>query len=142
MSTIKIGVGLILLAKTTGRMLVLRELRSKPEIEKKAGMISFPLETVNLREKKEDAVQRLIAEEIGTPISVLPVFFGGEFRIISNVITLASYGICGEEFIATPMDSDVEFFGWTIPRELLCPNKFVRKEVYPVITSFLELKLY
>lgn len=137
----KTGVGLILLARTTGRMLVLRELRGKPEIEKKAGMISFPLETVNPREKKEDAVQRLIVEEIGIPISVLPVFFGGEFRIINNVITLASYGVCGKEFIATPIDDDVEFFGWTTPQELLCPDKFVRKEVFPVITSFLELKL-
>lgn len=142
MSITKIGVGLILLAKTTGRMLVLRELRGKPEIEKKAGMISFPLETAKQGERKENTAQRLIIEEIGIPLFASPVFFGGEFQIVSNAITLASYGVCNNEFVATPKDNDVEFFGWMFPKEMLNPNNFVRKEVCPIITSFLKLKLY
>jgi len=132
----KTGVGLILTARSTGRMLVLKELKSKPEIEKIAGMVSFPLETMKNGESKEAAISRLVDEEIGSAISEKPVFFGGTFSIVQNANTLAAYAFCDEEFTPKPADDDVEFYGWLHPDELIRPGLFVRKEVGPIMEAF------
>ena len=141
MENIKTGVGLILIAKETGRILVMKELRDKPEIEKKAGMVSFPLETMKNGEQKEETVQRLIEEEIGVSINcnVCLTFFGDTFLIVKNAKTLAAFAYCEKEFVPNPEDDDIEFFGWLHPKELLHPQIFVRKEVRQIISLFLSL---
>lgn len=137
----KTGVGLILIARDTRRILVLRELRNKPEIEKLAGMVSFPLETMEEGEDKGQVVRRLVDEEIGIKISEEPVFFGGDFFIVRNARTLAAYAFCDAEFVPRPSDGDVQFYGWLYPDELACSEIFIRKEVGPIIQSFLSLNL-
>ena len=130
------GVALILIASSTGRLLVLKELKDKPIIKKKAGMISFPLETVAPGERKEIAVQRLIFEEIGVEVDADPIFFGGAFSIIEQTQTFAAYAVCDDEFVPTPRDEDVEFYGWLHPRELLCSGNPLRIEVAPIMKAF------
>jgi len=135
----KTGVGLILIAETTGRLLILRELKSKPEIEKEAGMISFPLETVKNGEAKETALQRLIFEEIGIDLQINPTFFGGIFSIVQNAQTVAAYAFCEKEFKPHPTDNDIEYFGWLLPQELMHHDVPIRKEVLPIIQHLVSM---
>lgn len=135
----KIGVGLILMARDTSRILVLKELKNKPLIQKEAGMISFPLETIKPNESKEAAVQRLVQEEIGVDLEINPTFFGGEMSIVTNAKTSAAYAFCDKEFTPSPNDPDVEFFGWLLPHKLLGHKLPKRLEVTPIIKQFLDL---
>lgn len=139
MANIKTGVGLIIKSKKTGRILTLKELKDKPAIEKKSGMISFPLETMKSGERKEETAKRLMIEEIGMLIEGNIIFFGGDFFIVKNARTLAAFIYCEEEFIPRPTDTDVEFFGWMNLNELMNPKAFVRKEVRPVLDCFSKL---
>lgn len=139
MENMKTGVGLIVMAKETGRILTLKELGDKLSVEKKSGMISFPLETMESGERKEETVKRLMIEEIGMLIEGNIIFFGGDFFIVKNARTLAAFIYCEEEFIPRPTDTDVEFFGWMNLSELMNPEAFVRKEVRPILDCFSKL---
>ena len=68
------GVGLLLFTPS-GKIFVLRELVSKPKINKEAGMISIPFETTIKGESHLDTLQRLIHEEIGEELKLKPIFF-------------------------------------------------------------------
>lgn len=132
----KVGVGVLLFAPS-GRILVMKELVSKPSIGKEAGMISFPLETMRPGESREDTVVRLLFEEIGrSDLRITPIFFGGEMHIVSNAVTLACFALLLEgEFEVFPQDNDVIFHEWMYPADL---KKYVpiRKEVIPVLEAF------
>jgi 8-oxo-dGTP pyrophosphatase MutT (NUDIX family) len=140
-----LGVGLILIAEETGRILVLKELKSKPIIQKQAGMLSFPLETVKKGEGKYDAVKRLLLEEVGVDISIIslgPIFFGGTMEIFTQIAyTIQAYALCKQEFVVTPNDTDIEFYGWMNPKDLL-KCQFIRAEVPPIINLFLSKKRF
>ncbi len=60
------GVGLIATYKDEGdiRVLMLTELKEKPELGKVSGMRSFPMETTEKGETPKDALHRLIAQEV------------------------------------------------------------------------------
>ena len=135
-----VGVGLLLFAQDTGRMLVLKELKAKEHIKKKVGMLSFPLETVKSGESKANAINRLLHEEVGInqgPLLIHPIFFGGTMEILTAIAyTLPAYAVCATEFVAQPGDDDIEFYGWLEPGELL--DLFVRVEVGPTLEIFLS----
>lgn len=115
------GVGLILF-EPTGKILLLRELKSKPRNGKYSGMLSVPLETMEERETKESALNRLIYEEIGTEITTSPVFFKEFFIELSDNQSVQLFifkGTVDREFVARPNDTDVEYYGWMSPQDIL-----------------------
>ena len=135
------GVGLLLFAPS-GKIFVLRELVSKPQINKEAGMISIPFETTIKGESHIDTLQRLIYEEIGEELNSKPVFFkkflikASQTHSIEIFVYTAS---TTNEFIAHPHDNDIIHYGWLTPRELLnIKTERVRQEVNPILTSYLS----
>ncbi|MFZ2975648.1 MAG: NUDIX hydrolase [Candidatus Moraniibacteriota bacterium] len=140
-----IGVGLLLFLD--GRILTVKELRSKPEIKKEAGMVSFPLETLKDKDANPDGtIKRLLWEELG----LLPnqVNFWGispnKFNLFTERKDITTfYGVAkflgnpGHLFI--PKDDDIAIAGWKTPWELLSTEKSkVRIEVHPILNHFLS----
>lgn len=138
----------LLVFSCTGRMLVLRELKSKPEYGKWAGMLTFPIETIYDRESKMEALDRLAREEMGIDLTSLMAVTSLEERVFeflsgkrSRIFVYVAQS--SEEFIARPNDyEDVEFFGWKHPEELLSLGDnnetfgILRKEVIPILEQF------
>ena len=140
------GVGLLLF-EPTGKMLLLTELISKPHYNKFAGMVTPPLETIEDGETRDKALERLIPEEIGEdedgePIKIVSAFFK-EFLIkLSDTHSVQLYvytGTVEEAFVAHPNDTDIAYFGWMHPRELLQLDVDKRRrEVEPILRSYLD----
>lgn len=129
------GVGLLLFSEK-GRILVLKELISKPVIQKRKGMLSFPLETLEDSESPKEGVQRLIHEEIGN-VSILDIKEFGTFEFYHptcHVTIHAFSGSTNEEFTANPTDSDVTHHDWMSP-QILIKESEIRLEVQPIIES-------
>lgn len=126
------GVGLILFAPT-GKVLVLRELKSKPHNGKYSGMLSIPFETMEEGETKESALKRLIHEEIGREVTADLVFFKEflvELNVNHSVQLFVFTGTVTHQFVACPNDTDVEYYGWMSPQDILRLNpENRRKEV-------------
>ncbi len=144
-SEIIYGVGLVLVAVSSGRILVLKELEDKPAFKKTAGEKTVPLETIKPGEIFEDALKRLRKEEIGTEFNFIfpPIRFGGEIQIpgIKNVFALPCLGFCDDEFEANPTDTDIAFEGWMSPEELLKKNP-LRNLVPPIISALEKEPVY
>lgn len=133
------SVGLVLF-DPEGRILVLKELESKPHYGKMAGMLSVPIETVEDGENNDQALVRLVDEEVGVPIDGTLSFFQ-ELRVrLNNSYTERMYiykGVCRLAFVAKPKDTDVQFFGWMLPQRILeLPKEQRRLEVDPVVKLF------
>jgi 8-oxo-dGTP pyrophosphatase MutT (NUDIX family) len=134
------SVGLVIF-DPKGKVLLLKELESKIHYGKLAGMLSFPIETIEEGETSDQTIIRLVDEEIGVPLNGLTVF-NKEFMIQLNGSFTESISVyvckCAQRFVAHPKDSDVEYFGWRWPRQIM---KFtpglVRLEVKPVLGSIL-----
>ena len=132
------GIGFFL-SSPAGKILMVRELKSKPHYGKSAGMLSVPFETIEDGETKESAIRRLIHEEIGgieIEIITEPVFFK-EFLIklsaIHSVRLSVFTGIVADEFAAHPNDTDVEYYGWMSLQDILRLNPSgVRQEMIPI----------
>lgn len=139
-----VGVGLLLFAKIGNipKIFVIQELKEKPEIAKKRGMLSFPLETFKeVDGNPRITLERLVEEEIGiSPLQVLICAMEEEkFHLIpgkNDIVTMYGYGIFlgdpGQVF--QPKDNDVIFSGWRTLDELA--DCFVRVEVCPIIEHF------
>ena len=132
------GVGLLLLSNK-GRLLILEELEAKPLIQKEAGMLTFPLETVKTGESHERSLRRLLVEEVGIieteDFTQLGWF---EFKHPQCEVKILTYVAQVEsEFIARPSDSDVAHKGWMSPTQLL-DHHHKRLEVNPIIAAYLE----
>jgi 8-oxo-dGTP pyrophosphatase MutT (NUDIX family) len=137
------GVGLLLFrSKESNKFFTVKEKKTKEEILKRAGMISFPLETY----KKEDGsfantLIRLIKEEIGISrdcISNLEVIDQSFNLFPKRPDIYTFYGVAflkTNEVVPRPSDNnDVEFFGWKEAREL---KEFpVRAEVWPILEDY------
>jgi ADP-ribose pyrophosphatase YjhB (NUDIX family) len=133
----------LLLFDSTGRILILKELEDKPHYRKVAGMLSFPIETVEEGEVADQTFRRLLHEEVGTTFEGEFNFFK-EHRIRLNKTyteNMSIYiGVCGIGFEAQPQDTDVQFYGWMFPRRILSlPPKQIRVEVKPVLGLYLGL---
>lgn len=141
-----IGVGFLLFAPINGafKLFVLRELRGKPELHKKAGMLSFPLETFKAKDIcPQNTIPRLIEEEMGVDLGdVVELGFSREiFHLIPDrvdIVTFYGFGLYTGDPSHTffPTDDDIEFVGWMEPEKLL--ESFIRIEVNPILVHFLE----
>ncbi|MFH0952203.1 MAG: NUDIX hydrolase [Patescibacteria group bacterium] len=130
------GIGLILV-NSEGKILVLEELKDKPIVEKKAGMLSFPLETLEPPETPDETVRRLIKEELGDNIIVTNIRFVGAFHVIDFALTLGYAADCNnkiEDF--QPWSDDIKIRGWLSSEELRA--SFCRKETEPLLREFLK----
>lgn len=147
------GVAFLLFAKVDNdlKLYAIKELTSKPAIFKEAGMISFPLETM---EEEDDGVVertllRLIDEETGIPIKYIVIgdIIKKDLILIpqrKDIIFNYAYGF----FIGNPQavsifkpkDTDIVFAGWKSVNELL--KSFRRVEVEPLMAHFEKVGLY
>ncbi len=123
------AVGLILLCRHGSHILTIEERKDKPAIEKKAGMVSFPLETLEDGESYDDALRRLLKEEIGIAYNNITLpgqcgVFSRQFEsgIIAHYVIYMSQ--CRGTIRYDPHDDDVVFHGWLRPHDL---------ETYPCI---------
>lgn len=141
-----VGVGFLLFLIDEGslKIFTVKELKSKPELHKKNGMVSFPLETYK---KEEDGnycgtIIRLLREEVGIPsdqVRICDVIPDG-FNLIPkrrNIWTYYGYGVFlgdpDQSFV--PDDNDVVFAGWKSLLELSACS--LRIEVIPILKHFL-----
>ena len=142
-----IGVGLLLFLD--GRILTIKELRDKPEIKKEAGMISFPIETLEDEDINPfETIKRLLWEELGLILNQVRFlgFSPNKFNLIpkrEDITTL--YGVAkflgSPEYIFVPKDDDIAIAGWKTPWELLSAEKSkVRIEVHSILNDFLATR--
>ncbi len=118
------GVGLILLCQRGQDILTIKELTSKPGIHKKAGMISFPLETVNEGEDVRAALQRLLVEEIGIRENQItaPDVCGIFTHVFDTCIvhyTMYMAQCKNGNIVHQPEDDDIVIHGWMRPSDLM-----------------------
>jgi hypothetical protein len=149
--TTKTGFGLLLfcIVDKQPKMAIIEELRDKPLIHKKAGMKSFPLETVDEHCDKnpEDTIRRLLGEELGLDFkNVIFEITEKEFHLIPNqrnITTRYAFGFVKGKELPTiePQDTDITFFDWMSIEELLS-QEMLRLEVAPIIHHFKESGLY
>jgi 8-oxo-dGTP pyrophosphatase MutT (NUDIX family) len=115
------GVALFLEASETGRILVLRELQTKPGI-KERGMLSIPAETSRSEEGDKETLERLFWEEIGIdpiPCEKIALRHWINGKIFRADVSLF-VGSVDREFFPSPQDEeDVTFHAWMYPQELL-----------------------
>lgn len=143
------GVGFLLFSiiDKIPKLFVVRELKSKPEICKEAGMLSFPLETFNKKDQTtHGTILRLLHEEIGVSKKSIIIckIVPRRFKLIpgrNDVETIYGYGIFlgnpNQNF--NPYDDDIIFVGWMTIRELLAQK--TRVEVHPIIDDFLTREI-
>jgi hypothetical protein len=147
-----VGVGLILYrVDDQGRMRirVVRETRAKPLIRKKAGMLSFPLETQETQDEGSIiwTMRRCAGEELGISLDQMVECFpvATEFRLfpeIEQFDIVTRYGIA--RYIGTLLDAgfsspsgDTEAAGWMTVPELLA-RPLIRVETRPIYDHFLR----
>lgn len=145
MSELIYGIGLLLFAPfgREWRLFTIKELKDKPSISKKAGMITFPLETKELSDRHlEDTVERLVKEEIGASrkeISIIeiPKITFQPVPKREDIILSYAVGIFKGNPLQNffPADDDIVFSGWKTLDELLT-MPLIRHEVNPMITHF------
>jgi hypothetical protein len=141
-----VGVGFVLF-NHKGEIFTVKELKSKPEYFKKAGMISFPLET---QEDFDDGdvgtAERLIGEEMDPRLRAHISCFvrdKNDFNLIPgrpDVITRYYFGFLTKK---APIDDikiveeDIEFHGWMNPTRLFLSD-LIRVEVRPILKHLFE----
>lgn len=142
-----IGVGFLLFSIIEGipRLFVLRELKSKLEIYKKEGMLSFPLETYKEKDGNySNTIIRLLKEEIGISSgqTVIKKIIPENFFLIpgrSDIITVYGYGFFrgNPDAYFCPSDDDIAFAGWYACEDLL-NYPLIRVETAPILRHFLK----
>jgi hypothetical protein len=135
------GIGLILVANGTGRIYTIRELVAKPMIGKEAGMISFPLETIERGETCCDTIRRMVDEEItGCSFEQISGLFISPnlLMLVPGVCAHVAWGYCDREFTSVPRDPEVVHYGWCSCADLISQKSFVRIETRPSLEIFLD----
>lgn len=149
--TTKTGFGLLLffIIHKEPHLATVMELTSNPKISKRAGSISFPLETVDrkLDQCPEDTINRLLIEELGLDPTVVAYEVAQDcFTLIPenrNIITRYAYGFVKTREIPhiAPQDTDIMFFRWMTMKELL-DTSHTRIETRPILHHFVNSGLY
>jgi hypothetical protein len=136
------AVALLLFARGTFKLLVLEELKGKPEIAKIVGMFSFPLETMEFGETPYETLGRLLEEEIGRiqGIEILGHFAVLEFppvpkKEILGYTVYCYLGTTAKPFEAHPGDTDILYKGWMTPSQLI-RQPSIRREVRPILRAY------
>ena len=125
-----------------GEIFTIKELKSKPEYFKEAGMISFPLETQEDFDNGDvGTAERLIGEEMDPKLRPYISCFirdKNDFNLIpgkSNIVTRYHFGFLTKNAPINDveiMDDDVEFYGWLKPADLFFADS-IRIEVRPIL---------
>ena len=147
----KTGFGLLLFAiiGKQPHLATVMELTSNPRISKRAGSISFPLETVDkkLDHCPQDTVDRLLIEELGlSPKQVVYEIVEENFMLIpddKNIVTRYAYGfVRGKDLpCISPQDTDIIFYRW-MPMDELFNTSHTRIETKPILQHFNDSGLY
>ncbi|TSC75324.1 MAG: hypothetical protein G01um101430_531 [Parcubacteria group bacterium Gr01-1014_30] len=118
--TKKRGVALIV-RNQIGLILVLRELETKPEIGKHAGMFSIPMETVEPGEHDVQAIKRLIEEELPGLISKIKVVQTrfGLYRVGHRTWATLYTATASDDSLPDPQAVGVAGHQWVSPPEAL-----------------------
>ena len=141
-----IGIGLLLFS--SGSIMTVRELKSKPHYHKSRGMLSFPVETFDkdADDTLEDTLLRLSEEELGMRrdeidiLGIIPEIFNPvpDRKDIDIRYGLAAF-IGNPYRVFTPKDGEVEIIGWMKP-ENLYNSVPIRVEVRPILEDFFSRK--
>ena len=140
-----IGIGFLPFTLIEGhwRIFTIKELKSKPEINKESEMISFPIETIEKRDKSEEgALLRLIDEETGITLKQIRFYevVPGRFSSVDRkgLEMIYAYGVFNGNYRQnfTPRDTDIVYAGWWTIEELLSFPK-IRIEVSPILRHFI-----
>lgn len=138
MNEIITGVGLIL-TNPSGQLVVVRERTSKPAVGKVAGMITFPLETVEEGEHPEKGtLPRLLTEEVGAVAGMKRPRLLGFYHVTVNTVTIAYVARCESVIFSPAAGEEVEACGWMYPLALLTAA-LRRPEVDPILSDYLRL---
>jgi hypothetical protein len=130
----------LILVSPHNRILTIRELRAKPEFNKRIGMLSPPLETVQGDESANQTVERLIDEEIAGREHIIahPTFFR-EMMIdlgpgATHVGRVSVYVGHARRCFESRSTDEVQYYGWLTRHQLLAvPNGMRRVEVRPIL---------
>lgn len=123
------------------RFFMLTELHDKPQYEKFAGMKSFPIETMHPEEGQDEAIERLLREEVGG-FSILsrPYRIGEVNMCFSTGETSKVFcftALSPDEFCGNPADTDICPAGWLTESEIISLKDGGRREVIPILQLFL-----
>ena len=139
------GVVVVVYCTTTKRFYILRELKDKPVVYKKAGMLAFVSETSMPHDKDVLATShRAVDEEVGSGIINDDDIFVREKPVEGlphSVPVYAAWVTVDEEFCETNSDDDVEYHGWLSEDDLRLQARLVdsvRVETLPVLEVFLR----
>lgn len=130
------GVALLLFS-AEGKLAVIKEKKSKPIIEKEAGMLSFPMETTLDGELPEQTLARLLYEELGLNESEISGLSRLKKVYVEHNVELTIFHafLMEKQPKLLPIDTgDVKFEGWMYPENLKA--RYVRREVIPVLGIF------
>lgn len=140
------GLGLLIF-NSKGELFVIRELKAKPQYSKKAGMLSFPLETIEPFDNSDfETAIRLIKEEADgrfidfskswemEKTNFYPIPGRKDIAIRYGIVFLREDAPVEAENIQIK-DKEIEFAAWMSIEELL-KHSFVRVEVEPILSHF------
>lgn len=140
------GIGFILF-NYKGEIFTIKELKSKPEYFKEAGMISFPLETQEDFDNGDvDTVERLIEEEMDLRLRKHIYCFvrdKNDFSLIpgrSDIVTRYHFGFLNKKAPINDIkivDREIEFNGWLNPTQLFLSD-LIRVEVRPILRHLFQ----
>lgn len=140
------GVGFLLFTinNKIPKLFTIEELKDKAEVKKEKGMLSFPLETFEEKDKTfENTIKRLLIEEVGVSLSQVDIkgIASKIFQLIPgrrDIYTVYGFGLflgnLSDDFV--PADNDVKFSGWKTIEDL-CWHK-TRSETVPILEHFIE----
>ena len=135
------GVALVVVSPE-GKILILKELQEKPELDKKSGMFSIPMETCEIGEHNEEAIIRLVMEELpGLFVSVDSLAHIGSYQIVPEVwVQLFSMKVANTKLPnLDPANKEVSDHQWCNPREAL--KLWLRRGAKEMISDFINKKL-
>ncbi len=130
------GVALIL-TNPLGQILTLKELGCKPQIGKCAGMRSIPMETIERRESRAEALWRLVHEELcGLNVELDPAPRGMYWVTPTVAATLYCGRAPALDLPTQGCDEDVTEHRWEDPRAAM--TQWLRLGAIDMIRDFLS----
>ncbi|MBI2610829.1 NUDIX hydrolase [Candidatus Kaiserbacteria bacterium] len=129
------GVALIVV-NPNGEVLVLKELEAKPDLEKYVGIYSIPMETVEKGESEQEALARLITEELGGLSVEIESKKRGFYWIAQDARASLYVGQTDTRDLRCPSKSgEVDGQRWESPREAL--KLWIRRGVREMLHDYL-----
>lgn len=137
-----IGIGLVLYTNDN-KICILRELKGKDWLGKKAGDYSIPMETAAKNESIRAVIVRLLREELGLEEDQIDWNTLAPLKrtnVGKHAVLFTFQALCPMELNISPEDNDVIFAGWLKPKESLHRN--MRDGSKPSIQAFIAPEYY